>query len=173
MVVDRFSKMAHFIPCHKTDDAKLIADLFFKEVVRLHGIPKSIVSDRDIKFLSHFWRVLWGKLGTKLLFLTTCHPQTDGQTDIVNRTLITLLRAIIEKNIRTWEDCLPFVEFAYNRAVHSTTHCSPFEIVYGFNPLTPLDLLPLPPNNFVSVDANSKADLVKKIHKQVKERIEK
>ena len=173
VVVDRFSKMAHFIPCHKTDDAKLIADLFFKEVVRLHGIPKSIVSDRDVKFLSHFWRVLWGKLGTKLLFSTTCHPQTDGQTEVVNRTLITLLRAIIEKNIRTWEDCLPFVEFAYNRAIHSTTHCSPFEIVYGFNPLTPIDLLPLPPNNFVSVDANSKADLVKKLHKQVKERIEK
>ena len=65
------------------------------------------------------------------------------------------------------------MEFAYNRAVHSTTHCSLFEIVYGFNPLTPLDLLPLPPNNFMSVDANSKADLVKKLHKQVKERIEK
>ena len=173
VVVDRFSKMAHFIPCHKTDDAKLIADLFFKEVVRLHGIPKSIVSDRDVKFLSHFWRVLWGKLGTKLLFSTTCHPQTDGQTEVVNRTLITLLRAIIEKNIRTWEDCLPFVEFAYNRAIHSTTHCSPFEIVYGFNPLTPIDLLPLPPNKFVSIDANSKAELVKKLHKQIKERIEK
>ena len=173
VVVDRFSKMAHFIPCHKTDDAKLIADLFFKEVVRLHVIPKSIVSDRDVKFLSHFWRVLWGKLGTKLLFSTTCHPQTDGQTEVVNRTLTTLLRAIIEKNIRTWEDCLPFVEFAYNRAIHNTTHCYPFEIVYGFNPLIPLDLLPLPPNEFVSVDATSKADLVKKLHKQVKEQIEK
>ena len=102
--------------------------------------------------------MLWGKLGTKLLFSTTCHPQTDGQTEVVNRTLITMLRAIIEKNIRTWEDCLPFVEFAYNRAVHSTTHCSPFEIVYGFNPLTPIDLLPFPPNNFMSVDANSKAN---------------
>ena len=106
VVVDRFSKMAYFIPCHKTDDAKLVADLFFKDVVRLHGIPKSIVSDRDVKFLSHFWRVLWGKLGTKLLFSTTCHPQTDGQTEVVNRTLTTMLRAIIEKNIRTWEDCL-------------------------------------------------------------------
>ena len=104
VVVDRFSKMAHFIPCHKTDNAKLIADLFFKEVVHLHGIPKSIISDRDVKFLSYFWQVFWGKLGTKLLFSNTCHPQTDEQTKLVNRTLITLLREIIEKNIRTWED---------------------------------------------------------------------
>src|SRR5262249_36805240 len=105
------------------------------------------------------------------MFFTTCHPQTDGQTEVVNRTLIQLLRAIIEKNIRTWEDCLPFVEFAYNRAVHSTTHCSPFEILYGLNPLTPIDLLPLPFNKFVSFDADSKADFVKELHTQVKDGI--
>ena len=143
-VVDKFSKMAHFIPCHKIDDATYIANLFFKEVVRLHGLPRSIVSDKDSKFLSHFWRTLWGKLGTKLLFSTTCHPQSDGQTEVVNRTLGKLLRCMIVQNIREWEELLPHIEFSYNRVVHSTTSHSPFEVLYGFNPLTPLDLLPFP-----------------------------
>ncbi|XP_019056297.1 PREDICTED: LOW QUALITY PROTEIN: uncharacterized protein LOC109116034 [Tarenaya hassleriana] len=144
VVVDRFSKMAHFISCHKTDDASHIASLFFKDIVRLHGMPRTIVSDRDAKFWSYFWKTLWSKLGTKLLFSTTCHPQTDGQTEVVNHILSTLFRSLVKKNLKSWEDCLPHLEFAYNRSVHSATKFSPFEIVYGFNPLTPLDLSPLP-----------------------------
>jgi hypothetical protein len=94
VVVDRFSKMVHFIPCHKTDNATHIAGLFFSNVVQLNDMPNTIVSDRDAKFLGHFWRTLWNKLGTKLLFSTTCHPQMDGQMEVVNRTLSTMLQAV-------------------------------------------------------------------------------
>ncbi|WZY93770.1 hypothetical protein YC2023_066099 [Brassica napus] len=173
VVVDRFSKMAHFIPCSKTNDASQTADLFFKEVVRLHGVPRTIVSDRDTKFLSHFWRTLWKKLGTKLLFSTTCHPQTDGQTEVVNRTLSQLLRATVGKNLKNWLSCLPFVEFAYNHARHSITNLSPFEIVYGFRPETPMDLAALPPAMQVSQSGDKKAEFVKNMHRQVKETLEK
>ena len=168
VVVDRFSKMAHFIPCHKTDDATNIVDLFFREIVRLHGVPRSIVFDRDVKFLSYFWKVLWGKLGTKLLFSTTFHPQTDGQTEVVNRTLTQLLRTVVHKNLKTWEDCLPFIKFAYNRAMHTTTSYSLFEIVYGFNPLTPLDLMPFSDDGRNGLDGQKKADLVKSLHEKVR-----
>jgi len=170
VVVDRFSKMAHFIPCHKIDDATYIANLFFKEVVRLHGLPMSIVSDRDSKFLSHFWRTLWGKLGTKLLFSTTCHPQSDGQTEVVNKTLGQMLRYMIVQNIREWEELLPHIEFVYNRVVHSTTYHSPAEVVYGFNPLNPLDLLPLPSHKaWICQDGETKANYIQDLHSQVKE----
>jgi len=74
VVVDHFSKMAHFIPCHKVDDACNIVNLFFKKVVQLHGRPRSIVSDKDSKFLTHILKTLWSKLGIKLMFSTTCHP---------------------------------------------------------------------------------------------------
>jgi hypothetical protein len=172
VVVDRFSKMAHFIPCHKTDDATHIADLFFRDVVRLHGVPNTIVSDRDAKFLSHFWKTLWAKLGTKLLFSTTCHPQTDGQTEVVNRSLSTMLRAVLKHNIKLWEECWPHIEFAYNRSLHSTTKLCPFEIVYGFIPRAPIDLLAIAPSEKLNFDASCRAELIIKMHEQTKANIE-
>jgi hypothetical protein len=80
----------------------------------------------------------------KLLFFTTCHPQIVGQTEVVNRTLSTLLRSLIKKNIREWEEYLPHIEFAYNKAVHSMINKCPFEVAYVFKPVAPIDLLPLP-----------------------------
>ncbi|KAK1619324.1 hypothetical protein QYE76_024841 [Lolium multiflorum] len=157
--VDRYVKRC--ITCNKS-----------KSKLKPH-VPKTIVYDRDVKFMSYFWKTLWGKLGTKLLFSTTCHPQTDGQTEVVNRTLSQLLRSMIKKNLKEWEECLPHVEFAYNRAVHSTTELCPFEVVYGFKPITPLDLLPLPIHERVNMEASKRADFVRKIHVKTKELIEK
>lgn len=130
--------MAHFIPCRPS----YITDLFFKKIVRLHGMPKSISSDKDAEFLSYFWKILWGKLGTKLLFLLL----------VTHKLMAKLNWAIIQKNFKTWEDCLPYVQFAYNRIVHSATKFTTLEIVYGFNPLTPLDLIPLPLSEHVNLD---------------------
>jgi transposase InsO family protein len=154
VVVDRFSKVVHFIPYHKSVNASHVADLFFTEIVRLHGVPNTIISDRDAKFLSHFWRTLCFKLGTKLLFSTTCHPQTDGQTEIVNRTLSTMLRAILKTNLKLWEECLPHIEFAYDRFIHSTMKVSSFQVVYDFNPRASIDLLPLPPSEMTCFDVS-------------------
>jgi len=136
--------MAHFIPCNKSDNASHTANLFFRDIVRLHGMPRTIVFDCDVMFVSYFWKTLWTKLRTKLLFSTTCHPQTDGQTEVVNHTLSMLLRTIVKKDLKIWEECLPYMEFPYNRAVHSNTNMCPFKIVDGFKPIALIDLLPLP-----------------------------
>ncbi|KAK1648938.1 hypothetical protein QYE76_066743 [Lolium multiflorum] len=172
VVVDRFSKMAHFIPCSRTDDASHIASLFFREIVRLHGVPRSIVSDRDVKFMSYLWKTLMAKFNVKLLFSSSSHPQTDGQTEVVNRSLSTLLRVLVKKNLKAWEDCIPHAEFAYNRAKHSTTMRSPFMVVYGFEPPTAIDLLPLPLHEQVNMDIDKRAQYMKKLHEDTRATIE-
>jgi len=147
MVIDRFSKMAHFLPCSKTSDASRVATIYFDEVVRLHGLPKTIVSDRDIKFTSYFWKTLWHKMGTKLQFSTAFHPQTDGQAEVVNRSLGNLLRCLVGENFRAWDLVLPTAEFAYNSSVSRTIGMSPFEVVHGYQPRQPMDLIPMAPHH--------------------------
>lgn len=94
VTVDCFSKMAQFVPCKKTSDVIYVANLFFKEIVCLYGIPKSIVSNQDVKFLSYFWKTLWRKFQNSLKFSTTSHPRTDRQTEITNRVLDNLIRCL-------------------------------------------------------------------------------
>ena len=161
-MVDRFSKMAHFIPCNKTTDVTFVAELYFKEVMRLHRIPRSTVSDRDTKFLS--WVTLWKKMGTKLKYETTCHPQIDGQTEVTNQTLRALLRALLRANSKAWDLILPHVEFAYNMAPSKSTGLPPFEIVYVVEPLSPLDLIPRPMDEKPSVKASKRLEEIKHLY---------
>lgn len=173
VVVDRFSKMAHFLPCHKTNDALYVADLYFREIVKLHGIPRSIVSDRDSKFLSHFWRTLWKFVGTKLLFSTSHHPQIDGQTEVTNRTLGNLLRGLVSRTQKDWDLKLGHAEFVYNRSSSTTTNHSPFEVVYGINPFIPVDLIPLPKGDIIHVESRKRLEAFQSTCAKVKTQIEK
>lgn len=144
VVVDRFSKMVHFIACKKTTDVAQVANLYFREVYRLHGVPSSIVSDRDTCFLSHFWRSLWKILGTSLDMSTAYHPQSDGQTKVVNRSLGNLLRCLVGDNIKSWDTKLCQAEFAHNHMVNRSLGFSSFCVVYGLVPRCPLDFTNLP-----------------------------
>jgi hypothetical protein len=144
VVVDRFSKMVHFIACKKTADAVNVVQLYFREVYRLHGLPLSIVSERDTRFLSHFWRCLWRLSSTKLDFSNAYHLQTNGQTKVVNRSLGALLRSLVGEHIKSWDTKLFQAEFAYNRSTNQSTGLSPFTIIYGSNPRAPLDLASVP-----------------------------
>ncbi|KAJ0865931.1 putative nucleotidyltransferase, Ribonuclease H [Helianthus annuus] len=171
VVVDRFSKMAHFLPCVKTYDASQVAHLYFAEIVRLHDVPKTITSDRDVKFISHFWCTLWKRLGAKLQFSSSHHPQIDGQTEVTNRSLGNLLRSLVGNNPKQWDLVLPRAEFAYNRSNHSSAGRSPFFIVYGRNPFTPLDLAPFPELEHFSAEGDEQAAQIKLLHEQVREQI--
>ena len=115
-----------------------LAQLYVKEIVRLHGIPKDIVSDRDRRFQARFWQALQKAFGTKLNFSSSYHPEIDGQTKRVNQILEDMLRAYILHFQGKWEEYLPLVEFSYNNSYQSTIHMAPCEALYGRRCRTPL-----------------------------------
>lgn len=131
VIVDRLTKSAHFLPVRSTRTVPLLAKLYVKEIVKLHGIPTSIVSDHDPLFTSGFWKALQKALGTQLSFSTAYHPQSDGQTERVNQILEDLLRACVLDFGGIWEDHIPLVEFSYNNSFQSSIGMAPFEALYG------------------------------------------
>lgn len=118
VVVDRFSKMAHFISFKKMTNVAQVSILLFREIYRLHRLPSSIVSDRDSHFLGQLWRSLWKLLNTSLDMSSAYHPQFSGQTEVTNRSLGNLLRCLVGNSIKSWDTCLPPAEFAHNHAVN-------------------------------------------------------
>ncbi|MCO5567179.1 hypothetical protein L7F22_020867 [Adiantum nelumboides] len=139
-IVDRFSKQAHFIPVKKTIKAPHMAQLFISQIFKYHGMPTSIVSDRDPRMTSKFWKGLFQNLGTKLNFSSAYHPQTDGQSEIANSIVLDLLKAYVMEvdQCNQWEKYLPLVEYAYNNTVHTSTGKTPFEVIEGRSKVPPI-----------------------------------
>ena len=133
--------MKHFTPFRYEITSKQTAELFVKEVIRLHGVPKALVSDRDPLFTADFWASLWQLLGTKLNMSTARRPQTDGLSERSNETMQQLLRCYACETDDQWVDALPMVEFCFNNAVSESLRISTFQANYGFKPSTPLDVV--------------------------------
>lgn len=164
VVVDRFTKMAHFIPCAKAVSASKTVSLFMDHIFRLHGLPKEIVSDRGPQFVSRFWKHLFTACGTKISLSSAYHPQSDGQTERVNQILEQYLRCFVDYDQRNWSHLLAHAEFAYNNARHSSTKVSPFYANYGFHPR-----LDLTPTSSPSVPAaEDLATFLNVLHKQLR-----
>ena len=138
VIVDRLTKSAHFIPIKISYNLNKLAELYVKEVVRLHGIPASIISDRDPRFTSRFWMSLQEALGIKLKFSTAFHPQTDGQSERTIQVLEDMLRASALDLGGNWDKQVPLMEFAYNNGYHASIEMAPFEALYGRKCRTPI-----------------------------------
>jgi hypothetical protein len=136
VVVDRLTKYGHFIPVSHPYTAPQIAKVYFDNVFKLHGMPESIVCDRDPAFTSWFWIELFLLHGTKFNFSSAYHPQTDGQTEVLNRTVEMYLRCLTSSKPKEWITRLPWVKYCYNTSTHSAHSLNLFELVYGRPPST-------------------------------------
>jgi hypothetical protein len=138
VIVDRLSKVAHFIPVKTTYKGSKLAELYIARIVCLHVVSKKIVSDRGTQFTSKFWEKLHESIDTKLNFSLAYHPQTNGQTERVNQILEDILRACALKNNQSWDKCLPYAEFSYNNNYQESIKMTSFEFLYGRKCRTPL-----------------------------------
>lgn len=134
VVVDRLRKYGHFILTKHPYTARSIAEIFVKEIIRLHGVPISIISDRDPTFMSHFWQELFRLRGTTLNMSTAYHLESDGQTEVLNRTLETYLWCFCSEQPKSWTGFIPWAEYWYNTSFQGAACCTPFEVVYGRPP---------------------------------------
>ena len=152
--VERLCKLKHFAATHSTDGASELAHSFVHTVVRSHGVPESLVSDRDPRFTAHFYAELTKLMGISLHMSTARHPQSDGQSEREIRTLITALRSFCNAHQDDWDDYLDMLELGFNSAVQASTQRSPFELLYGMKPRLPIDvaLAPIAPRNPAAID---------------------
>ncbi|KAL0642100.1 hypothetical protein Bca4012_103094 [Brassica carinata] len=138
VIVDRLTKVAHLLPMKETDTVEVLAEMYVDQVVRLHGVPTDIVSDRDPRFTSNFWKALQEAEGTKLFISTAYHPERDDQTKRTIRAIDDMMRMCILDWAGSWEKHLPLIEFSYNNSFHSSIGMAPYEELYGRQCKTPL-----------------------------------
>ena len=138
VVVDRLTKSAHFLPIREKFSPHKLANLFLNHIVGLHGVPVSIILDRDPRFTSRFWKGLMKEVGVKLNLSTAFHPQTDGQSERTIQTLEDMLRSCVLQFKGHWNEYLPLAEFTYNNSYHTSIEISPYEALYGKQCHTPL-----------------------------------
>ena len=134
VVVDRFTKFAHFIPLKHPYTAQHVASVFLDRVASIYELPKTMVSDRDAIFTSQFWKVLFAKMKVPLLISTTYHPQTDGQTERVNQCLEMYLRCATSVSPTKWCSWLPLAQYWYNTTYYSSLNCTPYKALFGMDP---------------------------------------
>lgn len=139
--VDRLTRRVHFVPSHEIDTAVDVANSYFSNLFRNYGLPDSIVSDRDPKFTSKFWKRLMELCGVKLKMSSSRHPQSDGSSEIMNRMIENYLRCYCNYHQDNWDELLPSAEFAYNSSISQDLGMTPFEAELGWNPKSPLDLI--------------------------------
>jgi hypothetical protein len=139
VIIDRLTKIAHFLPVKTDHPVVVYAQLYIAHILSLHGIPKTIVSNHGSQFVSKFWSELHKSLGTKLLHSSAYHPQSSGQTERVSQILEDMLRACVLEFPQKWDDCLPLVEFSYNNIYQESIKMAPFEALYGRRCRTPLN----------------------------------
>jgi len=151
VIVDKLTKYVHLVPLRKTVSAEDVARLFIAHVYQYHGLPRVLISDRDTRFTSAFWKEFCRRLGIQPRYSTAFHPQTDGQTERTNRVLEEVLRHFINGEHSNWEELLPLVAFAMNNAKSSSTGETPFYLNYGTHPSTPTSLA-IPEKNIPSLD---------------------
>ena len=143
ITTDRFSKVVHIIPTHRTVTAEVTADLLLEGLVRLHGLPGSLVSDRDPRFTSAVWDALWKAFGTRLRMTTAHRPQADGQSERSNRSVQTILRGFVNSLGTDWDTprVCALAELAINSAIQQDTAISAMQCAYGQQPVTPASMV--------------------------------
>ena len=160
VVIDHFTKMAHFLPCKESITAKETAIMFIKNIFKFHGFPEKIISDRGPQFISKFWSTVFESAGSKVKLTSAFHPQSNGLTERTNQSLEQYLRCFINHEQNNWVDLLSYAEFAFNNVESSSTGMTPFYANYGFHPRSDFN-----------VDANTSSTSVSENIKDIHDRL--